>query len=346
MFCRNCGQQLEDNVRFCLSCGTPVVKQTPAEEQPPVQNTEFSTAEQYTQEANEPQVSLESYVEKPRDTEAVAKLKASNHSIFMLIAIALYTAVSVKSFLDLIDTFGVMPSAPSSLAASIIFPVLKIILVISMAQIALMVAGLLVNCGCSLTGYGMNTVGIKIIKSSVITRMALRGIAILGVIALWLLVLVGIDESVLLSSDSYIHITKTLTITLDDFVTLFIILGVILVIIQVVPLVHEFFILSALKSMRITAQTETVRLKGYKVVYIFNYFFAGVKAAALIILPILAGVVRGIAYDTGRKDVIKAAKNFYESAMPDVLSVIFTLLLIAAMVLFSINSSKYQKENS
>ena len=28
-FCKNCGQQISDNVSFCPACGTPVTEQTP-----------------------------------------------------------------------------------------------------------------------------------------------------------------------------------------------------------------------------------------------------------------------------------------------------------------------------
>ena len=63
MFCRNCGKQLEDNVRFCLNCGTPVVRQAQAVERPPVQNTELAGEVQGTQVVNQPQAPQIPYVE-------------------------------------------------------------------------------------------------------------------------------------------------------------------------------------------------------------------------------------------------------------------------------------------
>lgn len=347
MFCRSCGQHLDDNVRFCLKCGTPVVKQTPTEEQPSVQNTDFSTEVQHIQEVNEPQVSLASYVEKPRDNEAVAKLKASNRSVFMLIAIALYTAFSVYTFLELIEAFDdLLDITPVGVVVSIIVSVLYILCIARMVQIALMTVGLFVNCGCSLTSHGMNPIGVNLIKSSVIVRMVLRALAIIGIGVLWYLYLDAINTRYATASDSYIHLTKSLVMTVFDFKFVFILIGVVLAVMQIVPLIHEFFILSALKSMRITAKTEELRLKGYKAVYVFNWFFIGVKSIALILVPILANAIRGLAYETGISDVKRFANAIYESAMPDVLSVVFSLCLIAAMVLFSINSSKYQKENT
>lgn len=345
MFCANCGQRLDDDAKFCFNCGASTGEQaTPVSSYASAPTPNYNAT---TVLPNQARVNT-TYVPKQENT-AVSRLKASNHSPLMIIAMVLYSVVLVNSVVSLIDSFDNMNVGYVGLVESIVLIVLKVLFIVSMAQIAVMLAGLWTNFGCSLTSHGMNTTGVLMLKIAVIIRMVLRVIFIIAILVCFFYVLDAYNEKLRIFGEAWAdrteYIATGVKMARNDMMTLCVVLFVAFELIIIVPLIQEFFILSALKSMRITAKTETLRLKGYTVVYAFNYFFIGVKVAALIIIPIVASILRGMAYDTGNSSLINLAQQTYNEFTPDVWAIVIRLCSIAALVLFSINSSKYQKES-
>lgn len=341
MFCANCGQRLDDDAKFCFNCGASTGEQaTPVSSYASAPTPNYNAT---TVLPNQARVNT-TYVPKQENT-AVSRLKASNHSPLMIIAMVLYSVVLVNSVVSLIDSFDNMNVGYVGLVESIVLIVLKVLFIVSMAQIAVMLAGLWTNFGCSLASRGMNTTGVLMLKIAIIIRMVLRAICIVAILVALIFMLDKYNEAYGNNGDMLLRIAKGVAISASDLMTLVVLILVAYELILIVPLIQEFFILSALKSMRITAQTGNLRLRGYTVVYAFNYFFIGVKVAALIILPILASILRGMAYDTGSSGLIDMAQQLYDYFTPDVWAIVIQLCSIAALVLFSINSSKYQKES-
>ena len=61
MFCKNCGQEIPEGVKFCGNCGTPVAVQAPEPQPAPAQQPQYQAAPQPQYQAPQPQYQQPQY---------------------------------------------------------------------------------------------------------------------------------------------------------------------------------------------------------------------------------------------------------------------------------------------
>ena len=96
MYCTNCGKELEDGLKFCTECGTPVFNTEPV----PAAAPEAPVVLQFAQQpyhANNDQDYLRAELEQAYADHARGKSQTGKGTAFAIIAAVCFTAVGIFS---------------------------------------------------------------------------------------------------------------------------------------------------------------------------------------------------------------------------------------------------------
>ena len=382
MFCNNCGNKLAEDARFCTNCGA-VVQQ----EQEAVQPVEAAPEAEALAEAT-PVVEAPVLQEQPEPVAPVQaptveatsyalrltpldKLKKACKSPLMLIAALLYTVFVVLQLLPVFGNTamtdmatymtGMDPVVGAEMAnmLSTINGVSVAVSLVGMLPIFLIALGLWVNYFSGFGKNGHSTAGLTMVKTSMVLRLIGKFFTVaLGVLVIVLGVAASsaAEQAMTGPYGYYDPSMQTGADVVSTFlVTYFAVLGGIVVFSQALPIAYDFVVITCVNSMKTTANTNQVCVKGFGAMTVFNgisVFFAALGllfnlAMSAMAQSIISSMAGGLTAELGAEGAMMG--QYMQGLFAGVFSsltyvIIGQVLTIVVLLLCNTNLSKYKKD--
>ncbi len=383
MFCRSCGQMLADGAKFCTACGNPVAAEPAAPEQvvqaqvetpvpqtePAFQPTPPSTFEpavsepevqpafvppvQPAYEASAPQANFTPAPKAPLHANpSIAALKKALSSPLMLVATILYSIMVLCQLLgilgqsnDLNELLYQMGGYEAASVLNIFTSISQVVSLLSMTPVFLILIGLWISFAQSRKKNEAATTGLTFIKSATIVRLVGQFL-VLAIYLVFMIFIISQTNSLFdqLSYDnSYYYSDPSVSFNPTG-----ILVGIMIAVLAIVaiPIAYEFCILASIGSMKKTLLLGVPQKSGFGATIVFNYITVGISALSLLTMLGASSLIQSI-FSAAASEL-----SYYEAqSIQQVLSlyslpagtIIAQICMIAVLVLFSVNLSKYKK---
>ena len=360
MFCTKCGAANEDNAKFCTSCGSDMTAEATAQ---PV-HTAAQPANTYAQPYSAPNPYAQTPYVKPvpkapkvlSENPVLNTLKTHGSSVLFLIAAILYSVMVLFQFIGILSNLSVGSNMAKELneispyvsaAASPVIGILSAVAAMSglfqfigMTPTVLILIGLWMFWANSKKPEDRKTTGMTLAYAGTLIRQICLFIA-LGSVFIGSIILAAVVASE--GSASYGNDAAYRT----SAIVIFLLPNLWCWIANILPLLRNFAIMRATKSVKSTLMTGVYDDRRLMAFAVYNFIFAGCQFIGLFFQMAKTALVGGLV------NSLSGELSYYLSDdLTDVLnaltgnsglSVFITLISIAFLIVIGICAVNYRK---